>query len=156
MTTLSKKEGTPKMGLKGNWGNEIVLALVGGLGFWMANFAISFTPTAAEYRAALSISYFPMLLEAMVGGLVIGLCVSYCLSHFYDKIPTKSATSKSIILSVIVLTLVTMLIEVPAKFFTPTQHAWRYFLMGFVINALRIPVLGLVIGHFYSKLDRKA
>ncbi len=39
------------------------LALAGGLGFWVANFAISLTPIAAEYRAALSIAYFPMLLE---------------------------------------------------------------------------------------------
>ena len=39
------------------------LTFGGGVAFWAANFAISRTPIAAEYRAALSISYFPMLLE---------------------------------------------------------------------------------------------
>ena len=48
-----------------------ILAVAGGLGFWVANFAISLTPIAAEYRAALSISYYPMLFEALIGGLVI-------------------------------------------------------------------------------------
>ena len=43
---------------KVNWRKALVLALVGGLGFWVANFAISLTQIAAEYRAALSISLF--------------------------------------------------------------------------------------------------
>ena len=38
------------------------LAIMGGLAFWAANFAISLTPIAAEYRAAFSISYLPMAL----------------------------------------------------------------------------------------------
>ena len=59
------------------------LTIAGGLGFWVANFAISRTPIAAEYRAALSISYLPMLLESLLGGLIIGFCVSYCLLRFY-------------------------------------------------------------------------
>ena len=37
----------------------LVLTLVGGLAFWLANFAISRTATAADYRAAMSISYYP-------------------------------------------------------------------------------------------------
>ena len=45
------------------------LTLVGGLAFWLANFAISRTSIAAEYRAAMSISYYPMLLESLIGGL---------------------------------------------------------------------------------------
>jgi hypothetical protein len=40
------------------------LAIGGGVAFWAANFAISRTPIAAEYRAALSISYLPMLVES--------------------------------------------------------------------------------------------
>jgi hypothetical protein len=43
---------------KGIWRKVIVLALLGGLGFWLTNFAISLTPIAAEYRAGVSISYF--------------------------------------------------------------------------------------------------
>ena len=35
------------------------LTIVGGAAFWATNFAISLTPIAAEYRAALSISYLP-------------------------------------------------------------------------------------------------
>jgi len=74
----------------------LVLAVGGALGFWLANFAISLTPLAADYRAALSIAYLPMLLEALLGGLIIGTCVSYCLLHFFDKIPTNTPMAKSL------------------------------------------------------------
>jgi len=53
---------------KGIWKKVFVLTLVGGLAFWLANFAISRTAIAAEYRAAMSISYYPMLLESLIGG----------------------------------------------------------------------------------------
>src|SRR5512141_1075895 len=72
-----------------------ILTVAGGLGFWVANFAISLTPIAAEYRAALSISYFPMLLEALIGGLVIGFCVSYFLLRFFDKLPCGAQEAQS-------------------------------------------------------------
>ena len=75
---------------KGIWRKIVVLGVVGGLAFWVTNFAISLTPIAAEYRAGLSISYFPMLLEALVGGLIIGFGVSFFLLRFFDKIPTKN------------------------------------------------------------------
>lgn len=74
-----------------------ILAVAGGLAFWMANFAISRTPIAAEYRATLSISYYPMLLAALIGGLLIGFYVSYSLLHFFDKIPTKNPILKMVI-----------------------------------------------------------
>ena len=124
-----------------------ILAVAGGLGFWLANFAISLTPIAAEYRAALSISYFPMLLEALLGGLVIGFCVSYSLLRFFDKLPTRNPILKSVILSFIALIIVTVLIEVPAKFLAPTNDALRYFLIGTMFNVIRIPALGIVIGY---------
>jgi len=54
---------------KGIWRKAFILAVAGGLAFWLANFAISRTPIAAEYRTALSISYFQMLLESLLGGL---------------------------------------------------------------------------------------
>ena len=73
----------------------VKLTIAGGLGFWVANFAISLTPIAAEYRAALSIAYLPMLLEALVGGVMIGFCVSYCLLRFFDKIPEQRIQSKN-------------------------------------------------------------
>ena len=77
-----------------------ILTVAGGLGFWMTNFAISLTPIAAEYRAALSIPYLPMLLEALIGGLLIGFCVSYFLLRFFDKLPTKSPILKSVTLRI--------------------------------------------------------
>ena len=64
------------------WRKASILAVAGGFAFWLANFAISRTPIAAEYRAALSISYYPMLLESLIGGLIIGFCVSYFSASF--------------------------------------------------------------------------
>src|SRR4029079_13661986 len=56
------------------------LTLAGGLAFWAANFAASLLPIAAEYRAALSIAYVPMLLVgSLIGGLIVGLLVSFFL-----------------------------------------------------------------------------
>jgi hypothetical protein len=129
------------------------LTIAGGLGFWVANFAISRTPIAAEYRAALSISYLLMLLESLFGGLVIGFCVSYCLLRFFDKIPTRNTMLKSLILSFIVLMIVTILIGVPSSFLTTTSDALRYFLIGAMFNVLRILALGIVIGYLHDKLD---
>ena len=134
------------------WRKALVLAVVGGLAFWVANFAISRTPIAAEYRAALSISYLPMLLESLVGGLIIGFCVSYFLLRFFDKIPTKNPILKSVILSFIVLIIVTILIEGPASFLA-TGDVLRYFLIGAIFNVLRILALGIVIGYLYDKLN---
>lgn len=130
-----------------------ILTLTGGLGFWVVNFAISLTPIAAKYRAALSISYYPMLLEALLGGLIIGFCVSYFLHRFFNKIPTKNPIFKSIILSVIVLIIVTVVIEIPAKLLVPTSDALRLFLIGATFNILRIIALGIVIGYLYDKLS---
>ena len=127
----------------------------GGLGFWIANFAISLTPIAAEYRAALSISYLPMLLEALLGGLIIGSGVSYCLLRFYDRIPTRNPILKSVILSFVALIVVTVLIEVPAKSLTTTSDPLRYFLIGTVFNGLRILALGLVVGYLYDRVDTR-
>ena len=131
-----------------------ILAVAGGLGFWAANFAISLTPIAAEYRAALSISYLSMLLEALIGGLIIGFFVSYFLVRFFDKIPTKNPILKSVILSFIVLIIVTILLQVPASFLTTTSDPLRYFLIGTMFNVLRILALGIVVGYLYGRLYR--
>ena len=130
-----------------------ILAVAGGLGFWIANFAISLTPIAAEYRAALSISYLPMLLAALLSGLMIGFCVSYFLLRFFDQMPTKNPILKSAILSFIVVIILTMLIEVPSKFLAPTSDALHYFLIGTLFNVIRILALGMAIGYVYNKLD---
>lgn len=131
------------------WGRVLRLSVAGGLAFWVVNLAISLTPIAAEYRSALSIAYLPMLLEALLGGLLIGLAVTYCLLRFTAAIPGRSPVQKAGLLSLLALVLVTILLEVPAKFFTPTPtpHAMRYFLIGMAFNVLRIFALGFVVGQ---------
>jgi hypothetical protein len=131
---------------KGIWKKAFVLTLVGGLAFWLANFAISRTPIAAEYRAAMSISYYPMLLESLIGGLIIGLWVSYPLLRFFDKIPVKDPILKSVILSSIVLVIITILLGGPSSFFA-TNNVFRYFIIGTVFNVIRILALGIAIGY---------
>ncbi len=107
MTTISKEEGDKKLTQsKEIWRKALVLTIVGGLAFWVTNFAISRTPIAAEYRAGLSISYFPMLVEALVGGLIIGFFVSYFLLRFFDKIPTKNPILKALILSFVAVVVI--------------------------------------------------
>jgi hypothetical protein len=138
---------------KGIWRKALVLAIVGGLAFWVTNFVISLTPIAAEYRAALSISYLPMLVESLVGGLFIGFCVSYFLLRFYDKIPTKAPILKSVILSFIVLVMATILIGGPSSFLA-TGDVLRYFLLGTLFNVLRILALGIAIGYVNKRLSK--
>jgi len=127
------------------------LTMAGGLAFWAANFAISLTPIAAEYRAALSISYYPMLLAALFGGLIIGSCISYFLLRFFDKIPTQDPIVKSIILTFIVLIIVTILIGGPSSFLA-TSDVLRYFFIGTIFNILRFLALGIGIGYLYKRL----
>ena len=127
------------------------LTVGGGVAFWAANFAISRTPIAAEYRAALSISYIPMLVESLVGGLIIGFIISDSLLRFFDKIPTKTPVLKSVTLSFIVLIIVTILIGGPSSFLTP-RDPLRYFLIGVLFNVLRFLALGIVIGYLHKKL----
>ena len=136
-------------GVKGLWKKAFVLALAGGLAFWLANFAISRTPIAAEYRAALSISYFPMLLQAIMGGLIIGLLVSYLLLRFFDRIPAEDPVLKSVILSVLVLLIITISIGNPSTF-NGTNDVLRYFVISTTFNLVRIMALGLVIGYLYK------
>jgi hypothetical protein len=125
------------------------LTIGGGAAFWLANFAISRTPLAAEYRAALSISYFPMLLESLIGGLMIGFCVSYFLIRFFDKIPTKEPILKSVIISFVVLIIFTISIGGPSTYLA-TSDVLRYFLIGIIFNAIRILALGIGIGYLYD------
>ena len=137
---------------KGIWRKVVILAVVGGLAFWATTIAISLTPIAAEYRVAFSISYLPMIVESLIGGLIIWFFFSYFLLRFFGKIPTKNPILKSVILSFIVLILVTILLEGPSYFLTPTSDALRYFLIGALFNVLRILALGIVIGYLYKRL----
>jgi hypothetical protein len=129
----------------GIWKKTFVLTLVGGLAFWLANFAISRTAIAAEYRAAMTISYYPMLLESLIGGLIVGWWVSYLLLRFFDRIPPKDPILKSVMLSLLVLVIVTILIGGPASFYA-TNNVLRYFIIGTIFNVIRILALGIAIG----------
>ena len=137
---------------RGDWRRVFTLAAWGGLAFWLANFAISLTPIAAEYRTALSISYVPMLVQALLGGLAVGLGVAYGLVHLDEKIPPKSPVLKSVLLGVIALMAVTLFVEVPAKFLAPTTNSpIRFFLIATAFNVVRIIALGVVIGYLYRR-----
>lgn len=133
----------------------LILSLVGGLAFWLANFAISRTAIAAEYRAAVSISYLPMLLESTVGGLIIGMWVSYPLQRFYERIPSKDPLVKSILLSTAVLVIVTVLVGNPSSF-SATNNVWRYFAISTSINIIRITALGITIGFVSRRFERES
>lgn len=131
---------------KGIWKRVLNLTLVGGLAFWLANFAISRTAIAADYRVAMSISYYPMLLESLIGGLIIGLGVSYLLLRFFDRIPVQNPVLKSVILSMILLVIVTILLGGPSSFFA-TNNVMRYFFIGTSFNVIRILALAIAIGY---------
>jgi hypothetical protein len=147
-TTIQEKQQKPAGAIK----KASILTVAGGLAFWVTNFGISLTPIAAEYRAGVSISYFPMLLEALVGGMIIGLFVSVFLVRFYGKIPTENPILKSVTLSLVALVLATILLEVPAHFLTPNSDPMHYFLIGLLFNVLRILALGAAIGYLYKRL----
>ncbi len=127
----------------GVWRRVLPLAVAGGLGFWVANLAISLTPIAAEYRAALSIPYLPMLLEALVGGLVLGVCVAYPLVRYPSNGPSLV---RSLGLSALALGIVTLVIELPSKLLGGSTDPMRYFLIGLLFNVIRIAALAVVIG----------
>jgi len=79
-------------------------------------------PVAADYRAALSISYIPMLVEAAIGGIAIGLLVSLALLRFPERVPGRHPVGKAFALSFAVLLAVTALIEAPGKFLSATDR----------------------------------
>jgi hypothetical protein len=135
---------------KGILKKVLALTLVGGLAFWLANFAISRTAIAADYRSAMSISYYPMLLEALIGGLIIGLWVSYPLLRFYNRIPSKDPIMKSVFLSSLVLVIITLVLGGPSSFFA-TNNVLRYFIIGTVFNVIRITALGVAIGYMCKR-----
>jgi hypothetical protein len=118
----------------------------GASAFWVTNLAISLTPVAAEYRAALSISYLPMLEEAAIGGTVIGLVVSWTLARFPDRIPGRHPLAQALLLCFAVLLGVTALIEVPGKLLAPVDRPVHNLAVATGFNVLRIIALGLVIG----------
>ncbi len=144
---IKKRENITKS--KEIWRKSLLLGLAGGVAFWVATFAISRTPVAAEYRSALSIAYIPMLFQALIGGLIVGFCVSYFLLRFCDKIPTKNPIPKSVILSFVALFIASILVQIAAS---QTNAVMKVFLIGTMLNVPRFLALGIVIGYLYDKL----
>jgi membrane associated rhomboid family serine protease len=126
------------------------LTIMGGVAFWAANFAISLTPIAPEYRAALSISYFPMIVESLIGGLIIGFLVSYFLLRFFDRIPTKNPILKSVILSIVALVIIEALSTL-----VNLGNPSIYILIGAAMNVPRFLALGIVIGWLYTNYSAR-
>ena len=76
------------------------LTIGGSVEFWAITIAISLLPIAAEFRAALSISYVQVVIyDTLLAGIIISGCVSFFLLRFSDKIPTKNPIVKAVILS---------------------------------------------------------
>ncbi|MGV9713737.1 hypothetical protein ACWDTI_24105 [Gordonia sp. NPDC003424] len=132
------------------WATTAVLTFSGAAAFWLANLAISLTPIAADYRAALSISYVPMLVQALLGGVILGSAVSVALVRFAGRIPGHGRFQKSLVLSLAALAMVTVVIEIPAKFLGDVPDPMRYLLIATVFNAVRILALGAVVGAVAS------
>ena len=128
------------------------LTIGGGVVFWAITIAFSLLPIAAEFRAALSISYIQVVLvESLLGGMIIGCCVSYSLLRFFDKIPTKNPILKSEILSLVALVIALIMVQVAASRLGPSD-ALHVFLIGAMLNVPRFLFLGIVIGYLYRRL----
>src|SRR3989304_1138957 len=128
------------------------LTIGGGVAFWAITLAFSLLPIAAEFRAAFSISYIPMVLvESLLGGLIIGCFVSYSLLRYFDKIPTKHPILKSLILSIVALTIAIVLVQGASSLLAPSD-ALRYFLLGWAPNVPRFLSLGVIIGYLYNRI----
>ena len=126
------------------------LTISGGAAFWAITFVFSLLPIAAEFRAALSISYIQMILvESLIGGMIISCCICYFLLRFFDKIPTKNPILKSVIPSFVALFIVLILVQVAAS---RTSDALHVFLIGAVLNLPRFLFVGIVIGYAYKRL----
>lgn len=133
-----------------------LLTVAGGLAFWATTIALSLLPIAADYRAALSLSYFQtVFVDALLAGLVIGCCISFVLLRFFAKIPTKNTILKSEILSIVVLVIALISVQVAASRLGPGE-ALHVFLIGAALNVPRFLVLGYVVGYLYRRLSGSA
>ena len=135
--------------LKDIWRKIVVLAVVGGLAFWVISIATSLVPITADYRVA-RWSAETVWVGSLPAGLIIGFLLSFVLVRFFDKIPTKNPILKSVILSIIALVIGAILLEAPSSF--GTSDALYYFLFGTMLNVPRFLFVGVVIGYLYKRL----
>jgi len=129
-----------------------ILAIGGGLIFWVTSIATSLLPIAAEYRAAFSNwSIQTVWVGSILMGLIIGCCVSYIFLRFFDRIPAKSPILKSVILSSAALIIAIILIDVPMILHEPGAPLY-YFFIGVMFNTVRFLFLGIAVGYLYKRL----
>jgi hypothetical protein len=129
-----------------------ILAIGGGLIFWVTSIATSLLPIAAEYRAAFSNwSIQTVWVGSILMGLIIGCCVSYIFLRFFDRIPAKSPILKSVILSSAALIIAVILIDVPMILHEPGAPLY-YFFIGVMFNTVRFLFLGIAVGYLYKRL----
>lgn len=124
----------------------LALTLAGAAAFWTTNLAISLTPVAAAYRAAMSIEYVAMLVEAAVGGVVLAGVVALLLVRFPHRVPGTGPVSRAMLLATCALVVVTLALEVPAKLGADVDDPFRWLLVATAFNAIRVLALGLAIG----------
>jgi len=130
----------------------IKLAVAGGTAFWVTDFVVAVSPVAAVYKAAFSYTSLPVaLVQALIGGLVIAIVVSFFLLRFFCRLPGKNPIVKTLILSFCSMAI----IEVLSVLGDPA-HASVYLLLDTGMNVPRFLSLGLVIGCFFDKQNRKA
>jgi len=126
------------------------LAIAGGVVFWAVTYPFSLLPIAAVFRAALSISYYQMILvESLIGGMIISCCLSFVLLRFFGKIPTRNPILKSVILGFAALCIDLFLVYVAAS---RTSDTLNIFLIGAALNIPRFLFVGVAIGYLYRKL----
>jgi hypothetical protein len=127
-------------------GEWLALTLAGAVAFWTTNLVISLTPVASAYRAALSIEYVPMLVEAAVGGVVVAGVVALLLVRFPRRVPGTGPVGRALLFATCALVVVTLVLEVPSKFGADVDDPFRWLLVATAFNTVRVLALGLAIG----------
>ena len=102
------------------YSKALVLAIGGGVVFWVTTVATSLLPVAADYRAASSNwSIQSVWVGSLVAGMVLGACVSYSFLRLFDRIPTKDPVLKAAVLGFVALVVATLLVDVPRSLLLP-------------------------------------
>lgn len=124
----------------------LTLTLAGAATFWLANYVISLTPVAADYRSALGIRYVPMLVEAGAGGVLIAGILALVLRRFPERVPGAGLVRKALVLAGCAVALLTVAVEIPAKVSAGLTEPGRWLAVATVFNAVRISAAGFVLG----------
>jgi hypothetical protein len=148
MLSPSKRQTSHKF-----YTRALVLAIGGGVAFWVTTVATSLLPIAADYRAAGSNwSIESVWVGSLVAGMILGGCVSYSFLRLFDRIPTSDPVLKAATLGFVALVVATLLVDVPRSLLPGPGDALRYFLTGILLNAPRFLLLGTATGALFKRL----